>query len=629
MRRWTRSLAAQLTTALALLALLGLGSVAFIQYELELRKHDYVILNLTGQLRVLARSLTHEADRLGPAPSLKDAERFRAALDEPMALYGRIVGSLRARLLEPELTGRTDPLRCSWDERAIGALDATAESWERLRAGLNPLLADPARAEEAAAYLNEQRQALDAISLDLSRAFQEMMEGKMALIMRINQLILGLTLAVVALILWLLRRRFLHPLARTVAGFERVAKGEFGHQVAVDRHDELGRMGEAFNHLSRRLSALFRLTGRINEAQSLDDSLAFVFEEFRGLLPTDWVGLLTLDETGERFLLERLYSDGPTTLSEGSDFNAEGSLLGVALGKHEPLHLHDLREIAGANRSAQFAGVLADDGRRSALFFPLSTERRWGAVLVFASQTPAAYRPDHLELLANIAGQVSQGFEKTVVTENLVISAVSGLAKLAESRDPETGDHLERMSRYSAVIAEELGREGAHQGRVPSSMVRDILRFAPMHDIGKVGIEDDILLKPGKLSDEQRREMERHPAIGAEVLKRCEEQMNAVGRSVFRIGIEIAEGHHERWDGGGYPNGVAGEAIPLSARIVAAADVFDALTSKRPYKDAWPVEKALKVMNEEAGLHFDPEVIAAMNRALPRIMEIYELRKHV
>ena len=629
MRRWTRSLAAQLTAALLTLFILGAGAVGFTLYELELRKHDYVILNLTGQLRVLAQNITHDAERLPAEPTAQQSARFFADLAEPMALYQRIVSSLRARLLEPELTGRADPLRCNWDERAIGALDHTAESWERLRAGLDPLIVEGRSGAPAAAYLRLQREPLDDISRDLTRAFQEMMEGKMALVMLINQVMLGLTLATVVLILWLLRRRFLAPLALTLHGFERVAKGEFGHQVTVERHDELGRMGEAFNHLSRRLSALFRLTGRISEAQSLDESLAFVFEEFRDLLPIDWVGLLTLDETGEAFTLERLYSDGPTTLTEGTRYHAEGSLLGVAMGRREPLHLPDVGETAATNPDARFAGALGQDDKHSALFFPLSNERRWGAVLVFASRRPAAYRADHLELLGNIAGQISQGFEKTVVTENLVVSAVSGLAKLAESRDPETGDHLERMSRYSAVIAEEMNREGPHQGEIPPAMVRDILRFAPMHDIGKVGIEDSILLKPGRLDEAERREMERHPTIGGDVLRRSEEQMNAVGHSVFAIGIEIAEGHHEKWNGKGYPRGLAGEEIPLSARIVAAADVFDALTSKRPYKEAWPVEKALKVMNEEAGMHFDPETIAAMNRALPRMMEIYDRHKHV
>jgi response regulator RpfG family c-di-GMP phosphodiesterase len=123
--------------------------------------------------------------------------------------------------------------------------------------------------------------------------------------------------------------------------------------------------------------------------------------------------------------------------------------------------------------------------------------------------------------------------------------------------------------------------------------------------------------------------MERHPTIGGEVLRRCEAQMETLGHSMFQTGIEIAECHHEKFDGSGYPAGLKGQDIPLSARIVAAADVFDALTSKRPYKDAWPVEKALSVMQEDAGKHFDPDVIAAMQRSLPRMMEIYDRLKHV
>jgi response regulator RpfG family c-di-GMP phosphodiesterase len=105
--------------------------------------------------------------------------------------------------------------------------------------------------------------------------------------------------------------------------------------------------------------------------------------------------------------------------------------------------------------------------------------------------------------------------------------------------------------------------------------------------------------------------------------------MNAVGRSVFRVGIEIAECHHEKFDGSGYPGNIRGEEIPLSARIVAAADVFDALTSKRPYKEAWPIDKAVAYLQEQAGSHFDPAVVEACLRAMPKIMEIYDRHKHV
>jgi len=123
--------------------------------------------------------------------------------------------------------------------------------------------------------------------------------------------------------------------------------------------------------------------------------------------------------------------------------------------------------------------------------------------------------------------------------------------------------------------------------------------------------------------------MQRHPLIGAEVLRRCEAQMNAHGRQVFRYGVEIAEGHHERWDGTGYPRRVSGEDIPLAARIVAVADVFDALTSRRPYKEAWSIERARSAIDEQSGRHFDPEAVAALSRAMPRILEVYERLKHI
>ncbi len=623
------SLARQMTAALLLLSLMAAGSVSFTLYELELRRHDYAILDLVGQLRVMAISLG-EAARAHPAtPDRQSAEVLRRAITPTTERFGRIVDSLRSRTLDPALTGRSDPLRCSWDEQAIAALDRMALVWHELEPGLaQQLAADDQLAGAARLILAEEGRLLTAATA-MGRDFSAMMEEKMALIVRINQTMLLIMLLTMALLLWQLRRRVIAPLAAAVTGFERVSRGGFGHQIAVSSNDELGHMAESFNHLSLRLAALFRLTGSIGEGESLDETLERVHKEFSPLLDVDWIGLLRYDQLDERFTLERHFSHHQFDLSEGASFNAPGSLLERAMLANQPLHIASLAKQASAGEQYQFAARLLELGLSSALFAPLTTTHRWGAVLVFASRRPGAYAADHLELLGNIAGQISQGFERGVVTENLVISAVSGLAKLAESRDPETGDHLERMSRYTAVIANQLNRKGRHAGTLPPSRVRDLQRFAPMHDIGKVGIEDSILLKPGRLDPEERREMERHPAIGAEVLRECEAQMSAVGHSLFQTGIEIAEGHHEKFDGSGYPNRLQGESIPLSARIVAVADVFDALTSKRPYKEAWSIERAVGMMQEESGFHFDPEVIDAFIEAMPAILAIYDEHKHV
>ena len=212
--------------------------------------------------------------------------------------------------------------------------------------------------------------------------------------------------------------------------------------------------------------------------------------------------------------------------------------------------------------------------------------------------------------------------------EELLIGNSANLAiafqKMMESKLEDIRFYL-----HSAIITKEMMTLEKYKTTINAGYIRDIFRFAPMHDIGKVGIEDYILLKKGKLTAEERTRMQDHPSIGAEVLRRSEEQMKQLGYSIFTVGIEIASGHHEKWDGSGYPSGLAGEKIPLSARIIAAADVFDALTSRRPYKEAWSVEKALIEIKNSSGKHFDPDVVTAFKNSLPRIMEVYNKYKHV
>lgn len=629
-----RSLNAQLRAALLLLFLAAAGSVGFTLYELDLRKHDYVILNLAGQLRAIAQNMVRQSLHFRDAKLAEGAAQgqqatlFAENISEQSATYERIVTSLANRLLEPELTGRSDPLRCSWDEQSIAQLNLTATTWHEFRQGLEQAMAEGG-SMAAVDYILRREAHLTTVSRNLSGAFQVMMEGKMGLIALFNKIALGGFFLIIVVLLLLFTFTFSRPLRTTLAGIRRISQGEFGYQLPSPGANEIGQIAHAFNSLSSRLHALFRLTDQINRAASLDESLHFVFAEFRALLPLEWIGLIARDTTGEQFVLERCYTEGATCVEEGERFTAEGSLLAAALLQDQPLYIGDLEKMVAEQPQAQFAARLCAEGYRSVLFFPLGGEGQWSALLAFAAKERGAYNREHLELLGNIAAQVSHSFEKTVVTENLVISAITGLASLAESRDPETGDHLLRMARYSAIIAEELGREGEYAEQITSETVRAILSFAPMHDIGKVGIEDRILLKPGRLDEIERSEMERHPLIGAEVLRRCEAQMNAVGHSVFQIGIEIAQSHHEKYDGSGYPYSLKAEAIPLSARIVAVADVFDALTSKRPYKEAWPVERALALMQEESGRHFDPQVVAAMQRVMPRIMMVYEQHKHV
>ncbi|MBI5451393.1 MAG: response regulator [Gammaproteobacteria bacterium] len=187
------------------------------------------------------------------------------------------------------------------------------------------------------------------------------------------------------------------------------------------------------------------------------------------------------------------------------------------------------------------------------------------------------------------------------------LEIIRRLGRAAEYRDNETGLHILRMSNYSALLAKAAGFD--------ERMCELVLQASPMHDIGKIGIPDAILLKPGKLTLEEWTVMKTHPVIGAEILSGHNDDLMVCAR-------EIALNHHEKWDGSGYPAKIAAEQIPLTARIVAVADVFDALTTSRPYKHAWTVDEAVRQINDTSGSHFDPMLVGHFNNVLPELLAI-------
>ena len=192
--------------------------------------------------------------------------------------------------------------------------------------------------------------------------------------------------------------------------------------------------------------------------------------------------------------------------------------------------------------------------------------------------------------------------ERTRELEAAQIEIIERLARAAEFRDDNTGQHTERVGQMAALLAREIG--------LPDSTVSLIRRAAPLHDVGKIGIPDSVLLKLGKLTDEEFAIVRTHTAIGARIL-------SGSRFSLLRLAEEIAQSHHEHWDGGGY-QGLEGEDIPLAGRIVTIADVFDALTQKRPYKAAWPIADAIAEIERQRGRQFDPALVDAFVRVVSR-----------
>ncbi|RKF21335.1 two-component system response regulator [Alginatibacterium sediminis] len=213
----------------------------------------------------------------------------------------------------------------------------------------------------------------------------------------------------------------------------------------------------------------------------------------------------------------------------------------------------------------------------------------------------------HLALYNQSLELFRQVTEKTQEINQTRLSVIQRLGRSAEYKDNETGMHVLRMSHYSQAIALAMGLDKIWCDR--------LLNASPMHDLGKIGIEDAILKKPGKLDGDEWETMKQHPRFGADILSGDESEL-------MRMAHDIALTHHEKWDGSGYPQGLKGEEIPLSARIVAVADVFDALTTARPYKEAWSIEKACSVISQDAGTHFDPDVVEVFESIMDKILEL-------
>lgn len=221
----------------------------------------------------------------------------------------------------------------------------------------------------------------------------------------------------------------------------------------------------------------------------------------------------------------------------------------------------------------------------------------------------------------------NQEFTEDIRNKNETITALQNsliivLADMVESRDQNTGDHVKNTAEYTQIIMNEMVKEGIYKDLLTPEFISDVYHSAPLHDVGKISISDTILNKPGKLTDEEFENMKTHSKVGAMIIERV---MNSIPQSdtgYLKEAKNLAMYHHEKWDGTGYPTGLSGEDIPLSARIMAVADVFDALISERSYKKAFSFEKAIEIIKESSGTHFDPNIVKAFLNAEDEVRKI-------
>lgn len=365
----------------------------------------------------------------------------------------------------------------------------------------------------------------------------------------------------------------------------------------------------------------------INRNIPFQQTLEYIFASFQKYIPYTHIGVALLE--GELIRATFAVSNPEHAelktklLGYGTDIR-KTSLPSVL--KSRSIRIIDDLEAYTAGKPLQpYNHLLLEAGIRSSITFPLMNEDVPVGILFFSSDRTRIYTEKHVWFLHILENSLMLALERGILQENMVLSSSLALATMVEERDKTIGGHLLRMKKYSRKLSELLYQERKFPDEIDFAFITDIDRFSPLHDIGKVSIRDHILLKPGSLTREEFKIMQTHTVYGGKVLRRADETLRAWGRGIYQMGIEIAEGHHEKWDGSGYPYGLKGEEIPLSARIVAICDVFDALTSPRVYKPAFPVDKAFQLMQEANGSHFDPVIFEVFEKNKIRFVQLYKL----
>ncbi len=398
---------------------------------------------------------------------------------------------------------------------------------------------------------------------------------------------------------------------------------------SIKRALEIKRLNDEKDRYVDQVKQINEIISMLNKGMDTDDIFKSLNTTLKEVISFNRLDLIIIDELRDEIISRLEDTDGKILLSnEGS--NLFETFVQVFKDVRKTLIIDDIRNYLKDNPHRKETSLLLEKGLRSSLILPLIINDVTRGFLVFSSVDPGFFKKEHINFLESIVGQISFSIQRgellteqekhTVELEHLVQersdqiikiqkTTIFALSQLAETRDPGTGQHLEKIRDYSVLLARLL-KYCADKYDITNQFLRDIYDSSILHDIGKVGISDTILLKSSTLTPEEFEIMKTHTTIGYKALHLASRDLG--DDSFLKMSMDIVLYHHERWDGTGYPEGLAGEEIPLAARIVRLVDVYDALTSERPYKTAYSHEMAIQTIDNERS-HFDPDLLNLFN----------------
>ena len=360
----------------------------------------------------------------------------------------------------------------------------------------------------------------------------------------------------------------------------------------------------------------------------VEDAVDALFNLLKDRIGIDRVGLAFIDYSREMIIAEYgVISDNNIKLGPGFEVPFVRTSLYDLIESKKPMINNNLENEFEKRPKSSSLYLLSQEGIKSNLILPLTMGNTAFGFLFLSSRQKDFFTINHLHLAEKIVYEIKGLLNRAYFTKVVFSKITSGFSELVEKKDNETGEHISRMVKYSTLLANKLIEKNHPDYQIQEKIVLEIERNAAVHDIGKVGIPDSILKKPGKLTDEEWEIMRTHPNIGGDIFKSIRDGLKAFDPELYKVSEDITRYHHEKWNGEGYPEGLKGHEIPLVARIVSVADVFDAISSKRIYKDAFDVSESFDMLKEMKGKNLDPYLVDVFIENSEEVLKIYNKYK--
>lgn len=506
----------------------------------------------------------------------------------------------------------------------------TEQNWEKFKKQIEVIASYSSSIEsvnKAILYINDNDEVLLKNSDDITNMIVDSAQKKNYRLMGISITLAMIVLIIVMIFLFNTYKYLFLPLDELYNGLSQVGITKTDLKMPKNLKRDITPVITEVSESLHKFNELVGLIENLNENKSFNEILRNIYSTFSTFVPYTYIGIGLIDN--DEGIVKASYAVSDKEVNElfrnlsATKYMVSETSLGEVIETGKPRIINDLEEYVKGKPLKEYNKMILNNGIRSSIALPLKINDKPVGIIFFSSKYKNVYTSEHATFLRALANSIALSLEKNLYLHEILYSSVLALAKLAEARDNDTGDHLNRMKMYSRLICQMLFADSKYKEHINPEYIDDIEKFSPLHDIGKVSIKDEILLKPGKLTREEFEIMKTHAELGAKVMESAEQNLQKMGQSVFRMGIEIAKGHHEKWDGSGYPLGKRGEDIPLSARIVAIADVFDALTSERPYKKAFSLEETFRIIEEGSGKHFDPEIVRVFLENKNKVISLY------